>query len=140
VGAPEQWKKLAEYGDAIFLLLTKMCVLGLIKCLSFSVGSRELDQTYSDVLGTVPESVAVKLVDLSIRLDHFRGFPQDRVQALHRSVGNNVFARDVLSDLVIAHFMRFEVDRRIRERMASLLGFRASHPLLIAPDRKLLKP
>jgi hypothetical protein len=136
----EEWRKLAHVADSVFLLLSKMCVLGFIKMLSFSVGSRELDQTYTDVLDSVPDSMAVKLIDLSIRLDHFRAFPQEKVRELHRLVGKNVFVRDVLNDLIIAHFMRFEVDRRVRQSVAALLGFRASHPLLVGHDHKLLKP
>jgi hypothetical protein len=137
---PQEWRKLAEHADLIFILLSKMCVLGFIKILSFSVGSRELDQTYKGVLDSMPDSIAVNLIDLSIRLDHFRTFPQDRVRELHRLVGKNLFVRDVLNDLVIAHFMRFEVDRKIRQSMAALLGFQASSPLLMDPGRKLLKP
>jgi hypothetical protein len=136
---PELWKKVGDLADATFLLLTKVCVLGLIKFLSFSLGSRELDQTYNRVLESLPGSMPVKLIDLSIRLDHFPGFPQHKVQELDRSAGKNIFVHDVLSDLVIIHFMLFEVDWKIRQRMASLLGFRASGPQLLSGDRKLLR-
>jgi predicted MPP superfamily phosphohydrolase len=132
-------KEFRDLADSVCLLLTRIFVIGLIKVVSFAVGSNELDQTYSDVLNTVPDSLAVKFIDLTIRLDHFRGFPKAKVEQLLRRVEKSLFLHDVLSELVIYHLMLFEVDREIRDSMASQLGFHSSHPKLIGQDRKLLR-
>jgi len=131
-------KEVSEEADEIFLLLTRICVLGMIKNISFNVGSPELDQTYSDVLGSLDDSNAVKMVDLSIRLDHFRGFPEDKVSEIFKRVRKSVFARHVLADMVIAHFAFFEVDRRVRQKTLSELGISVPGSKIIDSRAKLL--
>jgi predicted MPP superfamily phosphohydrolase len=132
------FKEIGEQADQLFLVLTRLCVLCTIKNISFNVGSPELDQTYSDVLQSLDDSIAVKMVNLSIRLDHFRGFPEDKVSEILKEVKKSVFARHVLADMVIGHFTFFEVDHRIRQRVLNELGIMPAGSKIIDSRPKLL--
>jgi len=135
----EGLEKLEELADRLFLLMARLGALGLIKKVSFSVGSPELDQTYMDVVGALPNTNAVRLVDLSIRLDHFPGFPEGKVRELNKDLKDNTFVHQILTDLVVLHMTFFEVDYKIRQSIGSLLDFRASHPRLLGQRPKLIK-
>jgi hypothetical protein len=132
-------KKLEDLADQLFFLLARLSVAGSIKRVSVSVGSPELEQTYMDVLENLPSTNAVQLVDLSIRLDHFRGVPEERITDLHDLLETNTFAHQILIDLVVEHLTFFEEDYKVRQRMGSLLGFKASHPRILRHRTKLLK-
>jgi hypothetical protein len=135
---PSEVGELSDLADTLYLLFTRLCVLACVKQISASVGSPELDQTYLSVLDSLPDSSAVGLVDLSIRLDHFRGFPEASVRQLHERLRKNTFTHHVLADLVVLHFMFFPVDTPLRQRIGGLLGFRASEPRFLDTRQKLL--
>lgn len=136
---PEALLSVVTLVDQIYLLIIRFGTLGLIKKVSMSLGSPELDQTYSDILPSLPDSLAVRLIDLSIKLDHFRAFPENQIRDLNDLSRENTFGRNILADLVAYHLLLFEVDFRTRQSVASLLGLRASDPRFLESRTKLLK-
>jgi hypothetical protein len=135
----ERMVKLRQTVDDLFLLLTRLAVAGSITKISASVGSPELEQTYSDVLATLPDSNAIHLIDLALQLAHAPGFPESKIKQLHQRMDKNSFAHQTLADLVVGHLLFFEVDFRTLQRTAALLNFKIQ-PRLLEQRMKLLKP
>jgi CheY-like chemotaxis protein len=95
-----------------------------------------LEGAYRETLELVGKSTATRLIDVGIKLDHLMGFPLEDVRELHKDLAKNPFADTILADLVTAHMTVFEVDRRIRQTMASIFKFGANAPSLMDPNRK----
>jgi hypothetical protein len=129
-------EKIRELVDALLVLLSRLCTLSVLKRISGSVGVADLEGAYKETLELVGTSSATNLIDIGIKLDHSPEFPIDQIRSLHRAFAKNAFADTVLADLVTAHIMVFDVDRRIRQSMASIFKFNADSPLLVDPTRK----
>jgi predicted MPP superfamily phosphohydrolase len=68
-------KELEEKADLAVVYLARRLAFGFVKRMSYAVGHPILEQTYRDVLGEEGDRTSIRLVDLSIKLDHFSGFP-----------------------------------------------------------------
>jgi hypothetical protein len=128
--------KLRRAVDSLILLISRICTLVLLKKVSGSVGVPDLEGAYIETLKQVGTNNATRLIDLSIKLDHFEGFPETDVRDLHRLFMHNAFADCVLADLVMSHIAIFGVDRKTRQSMAALFKKKANTPLLMDPTRK----
>jgi predicted MPP superfamily phosphohydrolase len=129
-------KKVGELLNLLFLFITRLATFGILKRISGSVGVADLEAAYKQALEIVGKTSATQLVDISIKLDHFPEMPVDEVVALHKQLSLNPFGDTILADLVTAHIMVFDVDRRIRQHMASIFNFKANNPSLIDPTTK----
>lgn len=130
--------KIVAQVDQLMLLLGEFMVTSLFKQISQSVGLDRLAETYHDVLEENRGNMAVRLIDLSIKLDHFGEFPDKEVRTIHQDLADRFFPLEVLRNLVIMHFMMFHVDYRIRQSIGQLLGFPAMSPLFMDNPEKLL--
>jgi len=122
--------------DRLIVFLNRMVVLGILMKLSSDVGLADLEDAYSEVLASLDNTNAIRLLDLAIKLDHFGGFPETEVKELHSKFLKNPFADTVLKDLVIIHIQKFDISRSLRQRMAALFGVKANVPALMDPSRK----
>jgi len=80
---------------------------------------------------------AAELIDLSIKLDHLAEFPINDIRALHKKFADNPFADTILADLVRTRIMVIDVDRRIRQSMASLFKMDSKALVMAPPKAKL---
>jgi hypothetical protein len=117
-------------------LLSRVMAFGTLKRISSSVGLNDLENAYSATLPLVGNSPATRLIDLSVKLDHFHSFPDQEVHEIHDLLAKNPFASNILKDLVLSHIQVFDIDRSLRQSMASLFKVNANAPLLIDPARK----
>jgi len=122
--------------DALMIIIARICVLGLLKRISGSVGVADLMDAYRETLRQVGANNATRLIDLSIRLDKLLDFPESIVRQLHKDLSGNPFAGTVLADLVTSHILTFGLDRATRQSMAALFKIAPNTPLLIDPNRK----
>jgi hypothetical protein len=104
---------------------------------SEAVGLNDLWQTYDEVLRSNP-SLGVSLIDLTVRLEHSRSFPENALEALITRTGHTAFTRGVLARLAYRHFYLYETDYRIKARLAAKLKIR-SKPVEPPRDRLLRK-
>jgi hypothetical protein len=91
-------KQLEERVDRAVVYLTRRLAFNFIKKISQAVGHPILVQTYRDVLGEEGDLVSIRLVDLSIKLDHFGGFPREDVMEMSKRLKRrrNFFSAAVL--------------------------------------------
>lgn len=88
--------------------------------ISESVGSKNLFSTYRKV-SDKHNSVAVKLIEVSIKLDQSRSLPHNDIRELKEIAKDNVLATSLLKILVINHLYMFDTDRIEKQRICSLL-------------------
>jgi calcineurin-like phosphoesterase family protein len=111
---------LTEAKRHVFLLTHWWAVI-ILRRLSHSAGSAELEKTYAELLGS-SHATSVRLIDFSIKLDHFRQFPEDESLALAKDVKDNYFTTSVLRRVIATHFYMTYVDPGIRDRICAKLG------------------
>lgn len=93
-----------------------------IKKISNSIGTYNLLETYAKVLNNNP-AVAVKLIDISIKLDHLRSLPYIDIKNLQDEIyKNNKMSYSLLKALVINHLYKFKTDHRELQRICDLLN------------------
>jgi hypothetical protein len=129
-------RELAQATDQTLTGIARQCAFGIIKRISFAVGLERLEQTYKvllDKFGSVP---SIRLVDLSIRLDHFTEYPEANIEKMLKDLRNNYFANRVLRDLVLNQMRLVELDYRTRQRIGEMLGIKHNAPqFLLAPKK-----
>jgi hypothetical protein len=128
--------KVRDLVDILLLFVSRICTFSVIKRISGSVGVADLEEAYKETLRLLGKTNATQLIDVSIKLDHFVEFPIDDIRELNKQFANNPFTEAILADLVTAHIMVFDVDRRIRQQMGALFKFKANAPQLMDPAKK----
>lgn len=117
--ADERSKKARKFVS----LLIEGIALAFIKKISGSVGTAALRQTYDELVAK-HDRLAVKLIDLSVKLDHFERFPSDEFDHLIENAvkHNDLFATLLLRHLAFDHFYRYTIPRAIKQRYCDKLG------------------
>lgn len=136
----DRWKisdprELAEATDRVVFSLATALGVGMVRRVSQATGSAYLGETYADVVKLVP-STAIRVIDVAIKLDHQRGFPEKDVLALAEEVRENGLAFTALRLLVRDHFYLFPVDYTLRQSVCAKLGIRQEDPLMLTGDRR----
>lgn len=95
-------------------------VVAIVKYVSDSIGSERLAETFDNIFDE-QSSPALSTIDLSIRLDHYAGFPEKQTLDLVRRFEGNPFAFAVVRDLVWGRFYLYSTEYRIRQRVCEKL-------------------
>lgn len=106
-------------GKLLFNLCCAISYHTIIK-VSESVGSKDLYSTYQKI-SEQHKSVAVRLIEVSIKLDQSRSLPFNDIKALKEYASDNIIAMSLLKVLVINHLYMFDTDRIEKQRICSLL-------------------
>lgn len=110
--------------------LVEMMGFGMIKHVSNSVGLRDLSKTFAQAK-VESATVATKLIDLSIKLDHWRDFPGDDVRELEKALKDAGLSRNLLRGLVWLHYYLFPTkDRQERQSICADLDIVITPSLL----------
>ena len=118
--------------EEVFTLLPQMYALTICFAISNSVGIADMDRAYIETAEGLGRSVAIKLIDLTVQLNHFSSFPEQLIRDLSVDVRSNPFAAQILEILVVGHFMLHKVDDGTLRRTARLLGMKVK--TLTIPD------
>ena len=124
-----------EMVDRWIYFLCLLNAYALIKCISHSVGSEHLEETYREIMADVSSS-AIKLVDASIKLDHSRAFPKTDVLRLHFELRRNMFASTVLRWMVRDHFYLFPEKQDLRHSVCKQLSIEVDDPKMLGSAGK----
>ncbi len=118
-----QWDdaKIRQAAFASIFSVVEMMTVGMLKHVSNSVGLRDLARTFSQVLEENP-SLAMKMIDVSIKLDHFNAFPESEIRELAENIHKQVFPRSVLRALVWLHYYLYPTrDHGQKQSICALL-------------------
>lgn len=124
-----------EYANAMVFGLLKLATLGLIKQVSNSIGLEKLSPVFAEVLKS-KTSIGRRLIDLSIRLDHFAAFPIDSTLQLEKEIRHSVIVVDVLRHLVFNRFYYFSAPYKVKQRVCEQLGIKVAPALLDRDPKK----
>ena len=125
---------LTEAKRHVFLITHWWAIL-IIKRLSNSAGSADLHKTYAELLENNP-ATSTRIVDLSIKLDHFRSFPEEEALSLADEVKDNYFSLSVLRRLIANHFYMTHADTRVRNSVCAKLEIPISSGKVLDQRRK----
>jgi len=93
-------------------------------------------ETYKKVLEKC-NTVAVKLIDVSLKLDHFKNIPKNEIKDVNKIVEKNPLSSTLLKILVIQNALKWHWMYPARQSMYSLLKLKPEDPklLLSAPGK-----
>lgn len=127
---------LATRTDEALIQLTIGSAFGTLKRISYAVGHEQLAETYNEVLGN-GESLAVRLIDIGIKLDHFSRKPEAEIKRILKDIQKNLFAYSVLRDQVNEFLYVYRVDHPVKQALGSLFKIKTSSPKYLAnPSKK----
>lgn len=126
--------------NALIVSLTSSAAFGIIKRISSAVGHDQLQETYKKVEQNLDGVNSVALIDLSIKLDHFKGVPHYAVGKLADDLQNNNFAYNILRDLIYHFFYLYPVDILDKQKLAGRLDISLNSPQLLMNNSKTNKP
>ncbi|HEX8700479.1 MAG TPA: hypothetical protein VF815_16640, partial [Myxococcaceae bacterium] len=108
---------------------------GVIKKISLAVGSKHLKETFKEVLSG-DDNVAIRLVDIAIKLDHFRPVPEEEVIDLYGKISQNIFSSSILKQLVVDHLYLYKTPYKTRQRLCDHLDVTLDTSKLIQSHHK----
>jgi predicted phosphodiesterase len=93
-----------------------------IKKISNSVGTDKLTETFKRILNN-NNTNAIKLIDISIKLDHIQTIPFSDITSIKNELdrNNNLIVYNLLRGLVIDHLYMFETNYKVKQRICSYL-------------------
>ena len=131
--------ELGKAADEAVIWATLNCAFGMTKRISNAVGLYELEGTFTDVVERLGGTMAVRMIDASVKLDHFPGVPLAEIETLKKDTKNNHFTRRILVDLLINHMYLFKVNYKTRQKIGKLLGIKGTAVQFIANPSKMVK-
>jgi hypothetical protein len=123
-----------EIANSLVYGLLKLTTLGIVKVVSNSVGLEKLAPVFAEVLNA-NGTVARRMIDLSIRLDHYTTFPVDLTLELYKDVRESMITVDVLRQLVFNRFYYFSAPYHIKQQVCKKLEIKLQ-PILLDADPK----
>jgi predicted MPP superfamily phosphohydrolase/ABC-type oligopeptide transport system ATPase subunit len=118
-------EEVRDASKAVMVRLTEFCIFGIIKRLSLAVGVVDLKETYRQVKQLAGEGdVPTRLIDLSIKLDHFGYIPEREVEDLELQLRNNITAYTILKLLIADFIQLFPCSYQVEQRMVQLFKFK----------------
>lgn len=111
--------------------VTEMLCFGMMRRISAAVGSERLIPTYEDVR-RIYDNRATDFIQMLIRLDHCKAFPEKKVKELHEDSRDHVFAQTLLRVMVADHFYMFHRPHQVRQHVCAMLGMKHTPKMLAA--------
>ncbi|QNK89871.1 metallophosphoesterase [Sporosarcina sp. resist] len=92
-----------------------------IKKVSNSVGTTDLQPIFDEIQKIIP-TTPVKLIDISIKLDHAYVIPFKEIEDLLDEIGDNPMVKYILRRIVVNHLYMFPVNYRDRQKVVEILS------------------
>jgi hypothetical protein len=107
-----------------------LLAFSFIKRISESIGTSNLSETFREIQSKYSYN-SVRLIDISIKLDHFHKIPIDDIKELKDIFSKNYLSSIILGRLVIDHLYMFPVDYRDKQKICDILGIPIDDQILI---------
>ncbi len=129
-------REIERLADFILYNMVAAVAFGMVKKISHSLGSEYLAETFQEVIDRrVPTSIS--LINLSIKLDHFKEFPLHDIMETYNDTHKNLFTSSIVRGMVLQHLYLFPVAQGTRQQVCDRLEIRIVDPKLITgEDRK----
>lgn len=118
--------------------MAQLILFYLVRRISMSVGSPQLEVTYGKILGK-DESTAVRLIDVSIYLDQFGNLPLSKIEDLAKDLESNKTGLNLLRTMVAEHLMLFDdTSYKQKKKFCDLLEISLKKTIATSPSKKLI--
>lgn len=108
-----------QYALEFVSWLCRITTFGIVKRISYAIGSRELGKTYKRIFEG-DRTDAYKLIEISLMLDHQGAFPEDKIKTSFADwSASNYFMAVQLRMLVRRHFKLFNVPLALKQSTAA---------------------
>lgn len=114
--------KLRKAAISTYLGLTYGVCLAVIRRISSSLGSEDLIEIFERLGKDNPDSIAVQLINVAIRLEFTKLIPKKEVGQLNVALASNPVGKRLLQELVIQHLYLNEVATQEKQWISSKLG------------------
>ncbi len=134
----DELKRQERRVHAAITWLAEMTAFSHLKKLSLSLGTERLTDTFSDVISASP-STAFRLVDMAVKLDLHRGFPELDMERLGGDLKKKPFPLTLLKMLALEHFYLFRVEQPVVQKVCAMLSIpikQATVMKLVSSKRK----
>jgi hypothetical protein len=131
-------KRVEDLASDFIFRLCFLASFGIIRRVSNSIGYEGLEETFNKVLNQNPVN-SVRLIDLSIQLEHFSRLPIERIKQDNVDFATNKLASMVLRNLVINYMYMFETDYRQKVQLSRILGIDMQAQYVIDQTSKVKK-
>lgn len=114
-------RKRVDVAKEFVFFITELMCLATFRRISSAVGSEKLIRTYEDLERSY-NNRATRFVQLSLRLDHCKRFPEKRVTELWKEVKDDIFGITLLRMIIAEHFHFFPRPFQTRQRVCEMIG------------------
>lgn len=112
--------KIEQISRRILFNICNQISYSLIKKVTDSVGTENLENSYKSVLEKHNYN-SVKLIDFSIKLDHFRSFPNEEMRNFKADFSKSPLAQQIMKRMVINYLYLFPTSTEQKQRILSFL-------------------
>ncbi len=112
--------KIEQVSRRILFNICNQISYSFIKKITDSVGTENLENSYKSVLEKHNFN-SVKLIDFSIKLDYFRGFPNEEMRNLKTDFSKSTLALQIMKRMVINYLYLFPTSPEQKQRILSFL-------------------
>lgn len=116
------------------LMASIVFTAGIVKTIAFSAGSEILQEIYDEVLRRQP-TASVRLIDVAIKLEHFKHFPEAEVLDLHQRLEKELLPWAILRFLVYDRLNLYYCDHATRQRICARLRIKETPAMIGKPKR-----
>ena len=114
--------KLRKAAVRMYLSLSYGICLSVIHRIANSLGSEDLIEIFEILEKEQPKSIAVRLINVVIRLEYTKSIPKNKINRLNADLDSNPIGRRLLQELVIHHLYLNEVPLPEKQWISSKLG------------------
>ena len=107
-------------GREYFRLCYAVCY-GVIRRITSSIGAKELVQIFDAIEEEDPESVAVRMINVAIRMEFTKRIPRAHIESLDAELGGNPVAKMLLREVVVHHLYLNDVGVADKQWISSKL-------------------
>ncbi len=88
--------ELKHTADEMFTFLMQAFVVVTCQSVADNVGVAKMDRAYIETADQLGKSIAIRFIDLVVRLNYFEGIPEDAIRDLHEDLRGNAFSSQIL--------------------------------------------
>jgi hypothetical protein len=116
--------------------LAALLGFGMVKSVSQAVGSGQLKETYEDLIAA-DSSIGFSLIDLSVRLDHLRPFPEDLIFDLYKKSRGNEYVKSLIRAFALEYMYLYPCKQTLIQKVCANLDIEQKKTHLVDPRYKL---
>ena len=118
----------AKKADEVIVWLSIASTFGVFKRVASAVGLEQLKLTYKEVLNSFGESTPASLIDIVIKLDHFRESPVTELSDFAARTRKNHFVQSLTREFVANYLYLYRVDPSVRQQLGQTFKISSTAP------------